>query len=132
MANETPNVILKQQDQVSTQKTAPGIYFPLDGTQVSGVMRIEGTTAVPDLLRWEIYWSPSGAENWQFLVSDTRPLVNGNLANLDLSLLPGGAYDFRLRIVRQDYTHTDYHVRNVQATPPTPTPLPTVPPIPGG
>ena len=132
VANQTPNVILKQQDQVSTQKTAPGIYFPLDGTQLSGVMRIEGTTAVPDLLRWEIYWSPSGAEDWQFLVSDTRPLVNGNLANLDLSLLPGGAYDFRLRIVRQDYTHTDYHVRNVQATPPTPTPLPTVPPIPGG
>ena len=131
VANQTPNSVLKKQDQVSTAKTAPGLYFPLDGTQVSGVMRIEGTTAVRDLLRWEIYWSPSGAENWQFLVSDTRPLVDGNLANLDLSLLPSGAYDFRLRIVRQDYTHTDYHVRNVQAIPPTPTPLPTVPVIPG-
>jgi hypothetical protein len=131
VANQTPIKELKRQDEVSTQKTAPGIYFPLDGAQISGVMRIEGTTAVPDLLRWEIYWSPSGAGDWQFLVSDTRPLVNANLANLDLSLLPGGAYDFRLRIVRQDYTHTDYDVRNVQATPPTPTPLPTVPPIPG-
>jgi hypothetical protein len=131
VANQTSNSVLKQQDQVSTEKTAPGLYFPLDGVQVSGVMRIEGTTAVPDLLRWEIYWSLSGAENWQFLVSDTHPLVNGNLANLDLGLLPSGAYDFRLRIVRQDYTHTDYHVRNVQATPPTPTPLPTVPAIPG-
>jgi hypothetical protein len=94
-------------------------------------MRIEGTTAVRDLLRWEVYWSAAGAEDWQFLVSDTRPLVDANLANLDLSLLPPGAYDFRLRIVRRDYTYTDYHVRNVQATPPTPTPLPTVPPIPG-
>jgi hypothetical protein len=131
VANQTPNIVLKKQDQVSTQKTAPGLYFPLDGAQVSGVMRIEGTTAVPDLLRWEIYWSPTGSENWQFLVSDTRPLIDDNLANLDLSLLPGGTYDFRLRIVRQDYTHTDYHVRNVQATPPTPTPLPTVPAIPG-
>jgi hypothetical protein len=131
VANRTPNSALKQQEQVSTAKTAPGIYFPLDGAQFSGVMRIEGTTAVRDLLRWEIYWSPSGAEDWQFLVSDSRPLVNSNLANLDLSLLPPGAYDFRLRIVRRDYTHTDYHVRNVQATPPTPTPLPTVPPIPG-
>ena len=32
----------EQQDQVSTRKTAPGIYFPLDSTQVSGVMRIRG------------------------------------------------------------------------------------------
>jgi hypothetical protein len=131
VANQTPNKVLQQQDQISTSKTAPGVYFPLDGAQISGIMRMEGTTAVRDLLRWEVYWSPAGAENWQFLVSDTRPLVDGNLANLDLSLLPGGAYDFRLRIVRQDYTHTDYHVRNVQATPPTPTPLPTVPVIPG-
>ncbi len=129
VANQTPNKVLKKQDQVSTQKTAPGLYFPLDGAQVSGVMGIVGTTAVPDLLRWEIYWSPSGAENWQFLVSDSRPLVNSLLANLDLTLLAGGAYDFRLRIVRQDYTYSDYHVRNVQATPPTPTPLPTTPPL---
>jgi hypothetical protein len=131
MANQTPNSVLKRQDQVTAQKTAPGIYFPLDGAQISGVMQIVGTTAVPDLLRWEVYWSPSGAENWQFLVSNDRALTDDTLANLDLSLLPGGAYDFRLRIVRRDYTHTDYHVRDVQAIPPTPTPLPTVPVIGG-
>jgi hypothetical protein len=131
VANQTPNSVLKRQDQVSSQKTAPGIYFPLDGAQISGVMQIVGTTAVPDLLRWEIYWSPSGADNWQFLVSDNRALTDDTLANLDLSLLPGGAYDFRLRIVRRDYTHTDYDVRDVQAIPPTPTPLPSIPVIGG-
>lgn len=118
---------LKKQGEVSTQKTAPGIYFPLDGSQVSGVMRVVGTTAVRDLLRWELFWSSSGAEEWSFLVSDSKPVVNDVLANLDLTLLPAGAYDFRLRIVRLDYGYTDYHVRTVQAAPPTPTPLPTVP-----
>lgn len=108
-------------------KTVPGIYFPLDNAQVTGVMQIVGTTAVPHLLRWEIYWSPHGADDWRFLVSDTQPIVNGTLANLDLSLLPAGTYDFRLRIVRQDLAHSDYDVINVQSTPPTPTPFPTVP-----
>ena len=120
---------LKKQGEVSTQKTAPGIYFPLDGAQVSGVMRVVGTTAVRDLLRWELFWSPAGAEEWTFLVSDSKPVVDDLLANLDLSLLPPGASDFRLRIVRLDYGYGDYHVRNVQAAPPTPTPLPTVPPL---
>jgi hypothetical protein len=129
IANQAGLRHLKKQDEVSTQKTAPGIYFPLDGAQVSGVMELVGTTSIPDLLRWEIYWSPSGAEDWQFLVSDSAPVVNSVLANLDLTLLPAGAYDFRLRIVRLNYGYSDYHVRNVQATPPTPTPLPAVPTI---
>jgi hypothetical protein len=127
IANQTPLRTLKKQDEVSTQKTAPGIYFPLDGAQVAGVMELVGTTAVPDLLRWELYWATAGSEDWQFLVSDDKPVVNNVLANLDLSLLPAGAYDFRLRIVRLDYRYSDYHVRNVQAAPPTPTPLPTAP-----
>ena len=127
ISNEVGLRTLKKQGEISTDKTAPGIYFPLDGAQVSGVMELVGTTAVRDLLRWELFWSVSGGEDWQFLVSDTKPVVNSVLANLDLTLLPAGAYDFRLRIVRLDYGYTDYHVRNVQAAPPTPTPLPTVP-----
>jgi hypothetical protein len=90
-------------------------------------MEIRGTTDVPNLLRWEIYWSPARADDWHFLVSDARPLVNSTLANLDLHLMPAGAYDFRLRIVRRDYARTDYDVHNVLVTPPTPTPIPTAP-----
>lgn len=129
LSNQTPLRTLKKQDEVSTQKTAPGIYFPLDGAQISGVMELIGTTAVRDLLRWEIYWATSGSDDWQFLVSDSKPVVNDVLANLDLSLLPAGAYDFRLRIVRLDYGYSDYYVRDVRAVPPTPTPLPTAPVI---
>ncbi len=107
----------------------PGLYFPFDDIRVTGVVDFVGTTAVPKLLRWEIYWSPAGAGDWKFLFSDAKPVVNGYLARLDLGLLPEGAYDFRLRIVRQDYTYSDYYVQNVVAIPPTPTPIPT-PPLP--
>jgi len=127
VANQTPASTLQQQGQVGQKGTAPGLYFPLDEAQVTGQLEIVGTTDVPALLRWEIYWSPSGADDWRFLVSDGRPLVNSTLANLDLRLLPAGSYDFRLRIVRRDYGYTDYDVHNVQATPPTPTPIPTAP-----
>ncbi len=108
---------------------SPGLYLPFDNTRVTGVVDFVGTTAVPDLLRWEIHWSPAGAGDWKFLFSDVKPVVNNYLARLDLGLLPAGAYDFRLRIVRQDYTHSDYHVQNIVAIPPTPTPIPT-PPLP--
>ena len=114
VANQTPTAALQQQGAGQQRRDGAWPLFPAG--QRPGVRRnarSKGTTDVPDLLRWEIYWSPSGAEDWHFLVSDTRPLVNSTLANLDLRLLPAGAYDFRLRIVRRDYTHTDYDVHNV-------------------
>jgi hypothetical protein len=127
VANQTSPAVLQKQGEVSNAGTTPGLYFPLDNAQISGQLELAGTTDVANLLRWEIYWSPAGADDWHFLVSDGRPLVNSTLANLDLRLLPGGAYDFRLRIVRRDYGHTDYDVHNVWVTPPTPTPIPTAP-----
>jgi hypothetical protein len=102
----------------------PGLFFPRDNIQVTGVIDLVGTTATPNLLRWELAWSPSGAEDWQFVIADAKPVENGVLARLDLSLLAAGSYDFRLRTVRRDYSYQDYHVRNVTAIPPTPTPIP--------
>ena len=107
-----------------TVPRSPGLYFPFDDIQVNEVVDFVGTTAVSNLLRWELYWSPAGAEQWNFLFSDVRPDINGYLARLDLGLLPAGSYDFRLRIVRQDYTYSDYYVRNVASIPSTPTPIP--------
>lgn len=106
---------------------SPGLYFPFDNIRVTGVVDFVGTTAVPDLLRWELYWAPSGTAQWNFLFSDVKPVVNGYLARLDLGLLPEDSYDFRLRIVRQDYTYADYYVRDVVAIPSTPTPIPQPP-----
>ncbi len=106
---------------------SPGLYFPFDNIRVTGVVDFVGTTAVPNLLRWELYAAPSGSEEWTFLFSDVKPVVNGYLVRLDLGLLPEDSYDFRLRIVRQDYTYSDYHVRGVVAVPPTATPIPQPP-----
>jgi hypothetical protein len=106
---------------------SPGLYFPFDNIRVTGVVDFVGTTATPNLLRWELYWAPSGSDQWTFLFSDAKPIVNSYLARLDLGLLPEDSYDFRLRIVRQDYTYSDYYVREVVAVPPTPTPIPQPP-----
>jgi hypothetical protein len=103
----------------------PGITFPHDGSVVSDIVDFRGTATDPNFLRWELYWSPASADTWSFLVSSDRQVENSLLARLDLNQLPYGAYDFRLRIVRQDTNYDDYEVRNVWLTSPTPTPLPT-------
>ena len=126
VANQTSSQQLLAQAAVSNAGTAPGVYAPRNGMQVVGVVDFVGTTDVPGLLRWELSYAPAGEESWEFLVSGTQAVIDGILARLDLSLLPAGAYDFRLRIVRQDYSFSDYYVRNIESLPPTPTPFPTL------
>ena len=126
VANDSTVDQLAQQQQLSSAGTAPGLYTPRNGTRVVGVVDFVGTTDVPGLLRWELYYSPAGQESWEYLVSGTQSIVDGILARLDLSLLPAGAYDFRLRIVRQNYSYSDYYVRGIESSPPTPTPFPTL------
>lgn len=123
--NTTPPAV--HPTSTRTVARSPGLYFPFDNIRVTGVVDFVGTTAVANLLRWELYWARSGTEQWNFIFSDVKPIVDGYLARLDLGLLPEGSYDFRLKIVRQDYTYSDYYVRNVVAVPPTPTPIPQPP-----
>lgn len=91
-----------------------GIIQPRTGNEISGVVEFRGTVPAAELLRWELYWSPGGTEQWQFLVSDEKPVENGVLARLDLRQLPDGLYDFRLRVVRNDSNYTDYTVRELR------------------
>ncbi|MEZ4659277.1 MAG: hypothetical protein R2911_17070 [Caldilineaceae bacterium] len=102
-----------------------GIQLPRDGETVVDMVDFIGTAVDPQFLRWELYWSPSGAENWGFLVEDDRQMVGGLIAWLDLSQLAAGRYDFRFRIVRRDFNYMDYFVRNLQLVPPEPTPTRT-------
>ncbi len=104
-----------------------GFSSPENGSAVAEVVDFRGTAVDPEFLRWEMYWSPVGAETWSFLVSDERPVANGSLARLDLSQLPYARYDFKLRVVRTDHNYDDYHIRNLFVTEPTPTPLPLPP-----
>ena len=91
-----------------------GFTSPRNGETVRGVVEFVGTVPAQDLLRWELYWSPGGREQWQFLVTDEQPVNNRVLARLDLSQLPSGLYDFRLRVVRSDTNYTDYEIRSLR------------------
>ena len=104
-----------------------GFSSPVSGSAVADQVDFRGTAVDPRFLRWEMYWSPAGADTWSFLVSDEREVADGLLARLDLSQMPHANYDFRLRIVRQDQNYDDYYIRNLRLTEPTPTPLPPLP-----
>jgi len=111
--------------------SAPNVILaPRPGAQVYGVVEFIGTAFDPDFMRWELHWSRSREENWIFLVSDDRPVVNGVLARLDLSRLPAGEYDFRLRVVRNTFNYDEFIVRGIQVVShfPTSTPVGTTAP----
>lgn len=91
-----------------------GISAPRSGATINGVVEFVGTVPPQDLLRWELYWSPGDREEWQYLVMSERAVDNGLLARLDLSQLPSGLYDFRLRVVRSDTNYTDYEIRGLR------------------
>ncbi|NJN81770.1 MAG: hypothetical protein HC802_05420 [Caldilineaceae bacterium] len=55
----------------------PGITAPLNDTFVNGVVEVTGITNIPDFLRWELYYSPSGLDDWSFLVSENFPTAGG-------------------------------------------------------
>ncbi len=115
--------------QPSSQRRVQVLGFssPKSGSAVADVVDFRGTAVDPKFLRWEMYWSPAAAETWSFLAGSDREVFEGTLARLDLGQLPHGDYDFRLRIVRQDYNYDDYHIRNLRVTEATPTPLPPLP-----
>lgn len=105
-----------------------GIFAPRSNTNIGRLLEFIGATDIPNLLRWELYWTPSGTENWARLVSsDKRVPAPGLLARLDLNQLPVGAYDFLLRVVAQDLTTQDFVVRQLRLSAPLPpaTPTPT-------
>ena len=117
--------IANQRQGGEANQPVNGIQLPHDGETAVGMLDLFGTAVDPQFLRWELYWSPSGTDSWTFLVEDDHQLVGGMIAWLDLSQLAAGRYDFRFRIVRQDFNYTDYYVRNIQVIPPEPTPTRT-------
>ncbi len=109
-----------------------GFTGPSTGQVIGGVVTFAGTAISPDFLRWELYWSPAGAEDWAYLASGEEEVLRGTLAQLDLTQLPPGGYDFKLRVVGRDYNYDEFFLRNLQIVPPTATPvlLATLTPVP--
>lgn len=108
--------------EAAVDLTRNGIYKPRSYKAVGGIVDFVGTAVDASFLRWELAWSPAGAEEWAFLVSGERQRVNATLARLDLSKLAGATVDFRLRVVRQDHNYDEYFAREVHVLPPTPLP----------
>jgi hypothetical protein len=94
-----------------------GIIAPRNYAEVSGIVEFVATVPATDLLQWELYGSPSGQEQWMLLVSGENSVTNSVLARLDLSQLPAGLYDFRLRIIRADHNYNDYFVHHLSVAP---------------
>ncbi len=106
-----------------------GIFSPRPFANVSGLVEFIGGTDTTDFERWELAWRESGTTDWIELVNSPERVPLGNvLATLDLSTLPVGAYDFRLRIVEQSGRRLDYLVPQLRVlrppAPATPTPTP--------
>lgn len=105
-----------------------GIIRPRPNDNVSGIIEILGAANSANFARWELAWRPSGAQLWTSLLSRTDAVpAYGLLATLDLTQLPVGAYDFRLRVINQDESALDFIVPQVRVgrPPPPVTPTPT-------
>ena len=110
-----------------TQSVSNGIVLPATGQTVRGIVNFMGTATDPHFLRWELYVSYSGKNQWGFLAQSVDQAADSLLARLDLSQLDQGYYDFRLRVVRTDYNYNEYYAYSIRVEPlaPTPTAAPT-------
>jgi hypothetical protein len=106
--------VANRSDPILAFTPPAGISAPRSGADIAGVVEFRGTVPAQDFLRWELSWAPGGSEQWQFLVTSEKAINNGVLARLDLSQLPSGLYDFRLRVVRADTNYTDYEIRGLR------------------
>ena len=87
------------------------IIQPKIGDAVFGNTPIVGTALLDDYLRYEVHISPSGAENWQWLVSSFAIVRNGLLYVLDTTKYPDGFYDLRVRAIDAKGGYTESFVR---------------------
>lgn len=107
-----------------------GIFSPQSNANVSGLVAFVGAADTTNLEHWELAWRRSGTTEWNLLVNSTERIAVGTtLATLDLSQLPVGAYDFRLRIVEQDQRRLDYFVSQLRVLRPPPQVTPTSTPF---
>ncbi len=117
----------KPQASIAANVQSPGLVAPAEGSTVSGVVEVRGVAVDPSFLRWELYWSPAGLENWAFLTAGQKAVVSGLFAKLDFSKLGSTSVDLRLRIVRQDYNYSEHFARRIQVIVPTPPPVSPLP-----
>jgi hypothetical protein len=100
------------------------ITSPRENSRISGVTDIAGTILHPRLQRWELYWAKSGTttQEWIFLYRGDQQVLNDLIARIDLSQVPAGIYDLRLRVVKLNGNYDDYIIRRLHVALPTSSP----------
>ncbi len=100
-----------------------GFSNPSSGSAIAGIVTISGTAADPQFLRYELSFfqefNPGGG--WVVFAEGNQPVVDGVLAlwdttvghNINAPIFPDGAYQLRLRVVRQDYNYDEFFATNV-------------------
>lgn len=112
-----------------------GITSPATGDILSEVVIVEGTATHPQFLRYEVAFLRQAAAEagWIVFAEGSQPVVGGTLAvwdttvgrNANAPVFPDGAYQLRLRVVRQDYNYDEYFVTGLTISNSSPTPTPT-------
>lgn len=109
------------------------ISFPIAGNAVSGWTNIVGTALVDLFHRYDIHISPSGMENWQWMVSSYNIIHDDVLLRMDTTQFPDGVYDLRARAIQDSGEYTESFLQGIEirnANPPTLTPVPGATPTP--
>lgn len=112
-----------------------GIAFPAAGSTVGGEVIVEGTAAVENFQRYEVYVKPQdgGDDSYAYIGGGEEQVVNGPLVVWNTVDLPTGVYTLRLRVVKADSNYDEYFVDSItvdQNPTPTATPIPTNTPVP--
>lgn len=107
----------------ATYAQTAGISSPAPGQTVNGIVFITGTTTDPNFSRYEIAFlqEVNLGLGWVVFADGDQQVVNGNLAVWDTTvgqnsgapIFPDGAYQLRLRVVRQDLSYAEYFVGNI-------------------
>lgn len=94
-----------------------GFYKPEIGETVHGYVDIVGSVyGFPgqEFLRYELYISPNGQQQWTWLYSSTAQVWQAPIYVLDSTRFPDGYYDLLLRNVYRDSNYDEFILRYVK------------------
>jgi len=113
------------------------ITSPRNNAVVRGRVVITGSAFLSDFWKYEVHYAAEPGGGWKAIgLVHEVPVIEGQLAIWDTTLVPDGRYSLRLRVVHKDGNYGEYFVRGVSvanAQPletPTPEATPTSPPLP--
>ena len=95
--------------RITVDNTAPTVRItsPAACDSLEGVVQVIGTVTDANLAGWTLQYTGGNTSGWVTIVSGTTPVVNGLLANWDVSQLPACCYTLRLTASDQAVVNCD-------------------------